>query len=189
MKLICYLTECSLVTAIVVIPWNILEICRFHCASLSSREAYRDWQLTTNFELWVEIFCVPTCSHIRIPKECLPVCIPRNEITIASSISVYISYWCIHGKVFTSTTTWKPKNLIFFFKKSSKLNFDFCWRAGIYIQVGLNMHLCDNIGDASSTLRGLISSWMSIPGWTFWLQYCNSSMLYKKMIENNSKKA
>ena len=29
----------------------------------------------------------------------------------------YISNWYINGKVFTSTTTWEPRNLIFFFKK------------------------------------------------------------------------
>ena len=33
-------------------------------------EAYRVWQLTINFELWVEIFCVPTWFHMRIPKPC-----------------------------------------------------------------------------------------------------------------------
>ena len=44
-----------------------------HYASPSSGEAYRDRQLTTNFELWVEIFCVPTCFHVRIPKPCLSV--------------------------------------------------------------------------------------------------------------------
>ena len=37
-------------------------------------EAYRDRRLTTNFELWIEIFCVPTCFHVRIPKPCLSVC-------------------------------------------------------------------------------------------------------------------
>ena len=42
-------------------------------ASPSSGEAYRDRRLTTNFELWVEIFCVPTCFHVRIPKPCLSV--------------------------------------------------------------------------------------------------------------------
>ena len=35
---------------------------------------YRDRRLTTNFEFWVEIFCVPTCFHVRIPKPCLSVC-------------------------------------------------------------------------------------------------------------------
>ena len=42
------------------------------------RHTYRDRRLTTNFELWVEIFCVPTCFHVRIPKPCLSVC-PHPE--------------------------------------------------------------------------------------------------------------
>ena len=37
--------------------------------------------------------------------------------------------------------------------KNSKLNFDLCWRAEV-IQVGLNMHLYDVIGDASSSIEG-----------------------------------
>ena len=47
---------------------------RIYYASPSSGEAYRDRQLTTNFEFWVEIFYVPTCFHVRIPKPCLSVC-------------------------------------------------------------------------------------------------------------------
>ena len=43
-------------------------------ASPTSGEAYRNRRLTTNFELWVKIFCVPTCFHMRIPKPCLSVC-------------------------------------------------------------------------------------------------------------------
>ena len=50
-----------------------------------------------------------------------------------------------------------------FFFLSSKLNFDLyfdlCWRAEI-IQVGRNMHLYDDIGDASSSLWGSTSSWI-----------------------------
>ena len=38
-----------------------------------------------------------------------------------------------------------------------ELHFDLCWRAEI-IQVGLNMHLCVGIGDASSSLWGWTSS-------------------------------
>ena len=38
------------------------------------------------------------------------------------------------------------------------LYFDLCWRAEI-IQVGLNMHLYVDIGDASSSLWGSTSSW------------------------------
>ena len=47
----------------------------FYYASPSSGEAYRDRRLTTNFELWVEIFCVSTCFNMRIPKPCLSVCL------------------------------------------------------------------------------------------------------------------
>ena len=36
--------------------------------------------------------------------------------------------------------------------------FDLCQRAEI-VQVGLNMNLYDDIGDASSSLRGSTSSW------------------------------
>ena len=46
-------------------------------------------------------------------------------------------------------------NIFFFF--NSKLNFDLCQRDEI-IQVGLNMHPYDDIGDASSSLRGSTSS-------------------------------
>ena len=35
---------------------------------------YSDRQLTLNFELWVEIFCVPTFFHVRSPKSRLSVC-------------------------------------------------------------------------------------------------------------------
>ena len=51
----------------------------------------------------------------------------------------------------------KTRKFDFFFSNSSKLNFDLCQRAEI-IQVGLNMHLYDDIGDASSSLRRSTSS-------------------------------
>ena len=50
------------------------------------------------------------------------------------NISSYIGNWYINGKVFTGTTPWKPKNLIFFFfKKVWNSNFDLWWRAEITI--------------------------------------------------------
>ena len=45
------------------------------------------------------------------------------------------------------------------YKKKFKLNFDLCQRAKI-VQVGLNMNLYDDIGDTSSSLQGLTSSFM-----------------------------
>ena len=52
------------------------------------------------------------------------------------------------------------KKIDFFFKKFEiefDLYFDLCWRTEI-IQVGLNMHLYVDIGDASSSLWGSTSS-------------------------------
>ena len=53
----------------------------------------------------------------------------------------------------------------FFFSKKFEIEFDLyfdlCWRAEI-IQVGLNMHLSVDIGDASSSLRGSTSSFKRI---------------------------
>ena len=173
-------------------------------ASPTSGEAYRDRRLTTNFEFWVEIFCVPTCFHVRIPKPCLSV---RPSVCLSVCLSVcphpekryhhsfvnisptliidtsmerssrvlhhgnpkiwffsskkfeiriltfdeelkspylrqyqsYISNWYINGKVFTSTTPWKPRNLIFFFKKVWNSNFDFWRRAEIALASSISV--------------------------------------------------
>ena len=56
-----------------------------------------------------------------------------------------------------------------FFQKKLKLTFvlyfDLCQRAEI-VQVGLNMNLYDDIGDASSSLRGSTSSCRYAKIWT-----------------------
>ena len=57
-----------------------------------------------------------------------------------------------------------PKIWFFFSKKFEiefDLYFDLCWRAEI-IQVGLNMHLYVDIGDASSSLWGSTSSFLLV---------------------------
>ena len=85
---------------------------------------------------------------------------PRKKSPWLCQYQSYISNWYVNGKVFTSTTTWEPNNLIFFSKKFEiefELYFDLCWRAEI-IQVGLNMHLYVDIGDASSSFSGSTSS-------------------------------
>ena len=72
----------------------------------------------------------------------------------------YISNWYVNGKIFTSTTTWEPKNLIFYFKKVRN------WIRLVFWLVlkGWNhssrsqMHLYVDIGDASSSLWGSTSS-------------------------------
>ena len=84
---------------------------------------------------------------------------PRKKSPWLRQYQSYISNWYINGKVFTSTTAWEP--FFFFFSKKFEIEFDLyfdlCWRAEI-IQVGLNMHLYDDIGDASSSLWGSTSS-------------------------------
>ena len=103
--------------------WN----CNY--ASHSSVKAYRDRQLTINFELWVEIFCVPTCFHMRIPKSCLSVCTGEKKSPWFRQYQSFIRNWYINGKVIACTAARKPK--IWILKKSSKLNFDLCQRAEI----------------------------------------------------------
>ena len=50
-------------------------------SSPSSEDAYSYRQLTPNFELRAEIFCVPTCFHMMIPKQCLSVRTHRSVRT------------------------------------------------------------------------------------------------------------
>ena len=93
-------------------------------ASPTSGDEYRDRRLTTNFELWVEIFCVPTCFHVRIPKPCLSVCAhpekrnPPSFVNISPTLVIDTSMErssrvLHHGN---------PK-IWFFFQKSSKFEF------------------------------------------------------------------
>ena len=116
----------------------------------------------------------------------------------------YISNWYVNGKVFTSTTTWEPKNLIFFSRKFEiefDFYFDLCWRAEI-IQVGLNMHLYVDIGDASWSLWGSTSSFRRKSNWDIFLHinhyvtitnvdhsYCNCSFefVHEKLINQELK--
>ena len=102
---------------------NLVICCRSYYSCPSFGEAYRDLQLTPNFELWVEIFCVLTCFHMRILKPCLSIPQEKKSPWLCQYQS-YISIWYINGKVFTNTTAWKPKKK--FFSKSLKLNFDLC---------------------------------------------------------------
>ena len=114
-------------------------------ASPTSGEAYRDRRLTTNFELWVEIFCVPTCFHKRIPKPCQSVCLsvcpsvcPSVCLSVCPSVCPYPEKRNHHSFVNISPTLvidtsmerssrvlrhGNPKIGFFFFQKSSKFEF------------------------------------------------------------------
>ena len=160
-------------------------------ASPSSGEAYRGRQLTTNFELWVEIFCVPTCFHMRIPKPSPSVyeyySIETQRVDFfffflkfeIGEIKIFCPYpekrnrpgfVDISPTLVIDTSMERSSRVLqhgnpkiwFFFQKNLKLNFDMCQRAEI-VQVGLNKYLYDDIGDASSSLRGSTSSFFSGP--------------------------
>ena len=91
---------------------SVAQLCNSIYASPSSGEAYRDRQLTTNFRM-------------RIPKHCLSVhlSVPREKKSPwLRQYQSYISNWCINGKVFTSTTPRKPKNLNFFASKKFEID-------------------------------------------------------------------
>ena len=68
----------------------------------------------------------------------------------------------------------ETKKFDFFFSKKFEIEFDLyfdlCWRAEI-IQVGLNMHLYDDIGDASSSLWGSTSSLINIEHYQLSIQH------------------
>ena len=106
-------------------PLNLHLLKRRRDAS-SSLQGSASSYASTNFEFWVSIFSVPACFHMRIPKPYLSVCpsvhlsVPREKKSPwIRQYQSYISNWYINGKVFTSTTAWKPKNL----EKSSKFKF------------------------------------------------------------------
>ena len=60
------------------------------------------------FSNWGNLF-------LSVTREKKSPCLPRYQS--------YISNWCINGKVFTSTTAWKPKRLNYF---SKKFEIEFC---------------------------------------------------------------
>ena len=88
----------------------------------------------------------------------------RAEITLASSIQSYISNWYINGKVFTSTTPWKPKNLIFFFFQKS-LKFEFClltksWNHLSFVNISPTLVIDTSMERSSQVLRhGIPKIW------------------------------
>ena len=68
-----------------------------------------------NPEMWnfFKKFEINKLNSVRTPSFRMP----RKKLPWLRQYQSYISNWYVNGKVFTSTTTWEPKNLIFFFKK------------------------------------------------------------------------
>ena len=109
-------------------------------ASPSSGEAYRDRRLTTNFELWVEIFCVPTCFHMRIPKPCLSVR-PHPEKRYHHSFVNISPTLVIDTSMERSSRILHHGNpkFWFFFQKSLKFEFWLLWRAEITLASSISV--------------------------------------------------
>ena len=105
-----------------IYAWNILKLL---CIP-SSWEAYSDRQLTTNFELWVEIFVI---RHVSIwgLQNCVRLCFrtPRKK-TIFVNISPTTLVIDTSMERFSWVATYysmETQNFDFF-QRSSKLNFD-----------------------------------------------------------------
>ena len=115
----------------------------YHYASPTSGEAYRNRRLTTNFELRVEIFCVPTCFHVRMPKPWLSVC-PSVCPSVRLSICPYpekrnppsfvnISPTLVIDTSMERSSRVEIPKFEFFSKKIRNSNFDFRRTAEITI--------------------------------------------------------
>ena len=124
-------------------------------ASPSSGEAYRDRQLTTNFEFWVEIFCVPTCFHMRIPKPCLSICPypeKRNHLSFVNISPTLV----IDASMERSSRVLQhgnPKIWYFFFSKKFKIEFWLVaksWNHPSFVNISPTIVLIDTLMERSS---------------------------------------
>ena len=93
--------------------YKLMKSFLFNYASSSSGDAYRDRQVTPNFELWVEIFLCADMFPCEDSKTVSVCPYPEKKSPYFRQYQSYISNWYINGKVFTSTTAKNPK--IWFF--------------------------------------------------------------------------
>ena len=143
--------------------------------TLVGKQIYSHRQPTLNFELWVEIFCVPTCFHVRIPKPCLSVCPypeKRNHLIFVNISPTLVidtsmersSRVLYHGN---------PK-IWFFFSKKFEIVFWLVLKS--WNHSSRSQHApYDDIGDASSSLWGSTSSLCIelcfLLNWFIWRQW------------------
>ena len=111
------------------------------------------WKIFRKFEIDEIEFC---------PYPEFPNAEKINHLGFVNISPTSVANWYVNEKGFTSTTTWEPKNLIFFFKKV----WNWIWLVFWLVlkswnhSSGLNMHLYVDIGDASSSLWGSTSSYI-----------------------------
>ena len=102
-KRLCWRQLCmSPSTYIYIYIYKILYVCQ-HTTPWKPKNV-KNFQKVRNWRNW--ILFVPRVSVRRETKS-----------PWLRQYQSYISNWYVNGKVFTSTTTWEPRNLIFFFKK------------------------------------------------------------------------
>ena len=103
---------------------------------MSSGDAYKNRQLTPNFELWVEFF---VCRHVSLWGFRIRVCPypeKRNHpsfISIIPTLVIDTSLESLHEYYSMETQKFD------FFLKSSKLNFDLCWRTEITLASSISV--------------------------------------------------
>ena len=136
-------------------------MCSHIYASPTSGEAYRDRRLTTNFELWVEIFCVPTCFHVRIPKPCLSVCLsvcPHPEKRYHHSFVNISPTLVIDTSMERSSRVLHHGNpkIWIFFQKSSKFEFWLLtksWNHVSFVNISPTLVIDTSMESSSRVLR------------------------------------
>ena len=69
------------------------------------------FEKSSNFDFFQKKFEFDFCPYPEFPYA------EKKKTPWVRQYQSYISNWYVNGKVFTSTTPWEPKNLIFFFKK------------------------------------------------------------------------
>ena len=164
-------------------------------ASPSSGEAYRDRQLTTNFEFWVEIFCVPTCFHVRIPKPCLSVrlsiCPYPDKRNRPGFVDISPTLVIETSMERSSRVQQHGNPKILFKKKSSKLNFDLyfwlvpkSWNHPSFVNISLTLVINTSMERSSRVLKletqkfYLFSNKFEIESWLVlksWYQHSSRS--------------
>ena len=106
------------------------QVLAYFYVSPSSREAYRDRQLTLDIFVTVDIFCVLTRFTMRIPKPCrLSICQYPENRNHPGFVSISPSLVIDTSMERSSRVLQHGNTKIWIFEL--KLNFDLCWRAEI----------------------------------------------------------
>ena len=123
-----------------------------HYESPSSGEACSDRQLTTNFELWVEIFCASTYMFPYEDSKTLSVCLYPEKKNHPSFVNISPTLVIDTSMERSSRVVQQgnPKIWFSFFKEVRNWILTCILNCAEELKSTFNMHLYDDIGDASS---------------------------------------